>query len=52
MSYLYGVQHIKPHVNKIFTKPKNVTRIMTGTRYNVHTNPVFKKFKVAKLDDL
>ena len=48
---LWGSTH-KSHVNKIFTKQKTATRTITGTQYNVHTNPLFIKLKVAKLNDL
>ena len=33
-------------------KQQNTIRTMTGAQYSEHTNPLFKKIKVAKLDDL
>jgi hypothetical protein len=47
----WGSTH-STHVNTIFIIQKKAVRIVKGTKYNDHTNPLFKQFKIMKLQDL
>ena len=40
------------HKNKLFIVQKLIIRIIAGAKYNDHTNPLFHKLHLLKLDDL
>ena len=48
---LWGSSHIS-YVNKIFIMQKKAIRIISGVKYNEHTNDLFKNPKLIKLHDL
>jgi hypothetical protein len=48
---LWGSTHIS-YVNTLFIKQKKAVRIITGAKYNEHSNPLFKQLKLLKLHNL
>ena len=38
--------------NRIFKLQKRALRIMTCSKYNAHTDPIFKKLKLSKIQDI
>ena len=38
--------------NRIFKLQKRALRIMTNSKYNVHTEPLFKELKMLKVSDI
>jgi len=48
---LWGSTHTS-YVNTLFIKQKKAIRIITGAKYNEHTNPLFKELNLLKLNDL
>jgi len=39
-------------INEIFKMQKNAIRIITGSKYNAHTEPLFKKLEILPFPDL
>ena len=50
MVYYCGDLRAKIHTNKIFTLQKRVIRIIAGSTFTVHTDPLFQEFSILKLD--
>ena len=48
---IWGATYIT-HRNKLFLLQKRVIRIISGSKYNDHTTPIFKNLKILKLDDI
>jgi hypothetical protein len=48
---LWGTTH-KTYVQRIFTLQKKAVRIIAGAKYNEHTDPLFKRLKILKLNDI
>ncbi len=48
---LWGTTH-KTYINKIRIMQKKAIRIISNSKYNDHTEPLFKELKVLKLDDI
>ena len=42
----------KIHTNKTFTLQKRAVRIITGSTFTAHTEPLFQEFSILKFDDL
>ena len=40
------------NLNKIFIKQKRIIRMISKVHFREHTNPLFKKLKILKLNDL
>jgi hypothetical protein len=40
------------HINKLIIMQKKVIRIICGTKYNEHTNPLFCQLDILKLNDI
>lgn len=39
-------------MKRILTKQKKVIRVIAGAKYNDHTEPLFKKLEILKLEDI
>jgi hypothetical protein len=48
---LWGSTHTS-YVSKIYKLQKKTVRIITTSKYNDHTNPLYKKLKILKLEDI
>ena len=48
---LWGSAHQK-HLKRLITLQKRSMRIITGSKYNEHSDPLFKSLHIPKLDDL
>ncbi len=48
---LWGSAYLT-YVNKIFLMQKKAVRIISGAKYNDHTNPLFKHLNILKLNDI
>lgn len=48
---LWGTAH-KTHVHKLFIMQKKAVRIIAGAKYNEHTDPLFKRLEILKLNDI
>jgi hypothetical protein len=48
---LWGSTH-SSYVGKIYNLQKKTVRIITTSKYNAHTNPLYKKLKILKLEDI
>ena len=40
------------HKKKLLTMQKRIVRIMSGAKYNEHTNPIFHNFNILKVEDI
>ena len=49
---LYGILLWGQKSNKLFKLQKKILRIITNSRYNSHTDPLFKKCEVLKVKDI
>ena len=38
-------------MNRVYNLQKKALRIMTGSKYNAHTEPLFKQLNIMKLED-
>jgi uncharacterized protein YifN (PemK superfamily) len=48
----YGILCWKSRINAIFKLQKKIIRIVSGEKYNAHTEPLFKNLRLLKADDL
>lgn len=48
----YGVLCWGFNNKNIFNLQKRAVRVITKSKYNAHTNPIFKQLRILKLDDL
>jgi hypothetical protein len=48
----YGILCWQSKANDIFKLQKKALRIISGEKYNAHTDPLFKKFNLLKLADI
>jgi hypothetical protein len=48
----YGILCWKVKINQIVKLQKKAVRIITGMKYNAHTDPLFKKMKLLKVQDI
>lgn len=48
----YGILVWGSNTNKLFKLQKKAVRIITCSKYNAHTGPIFKSIKSLKIDDI
>jgi len=48
---LWGSAH-QTHKSKLILTQKKLMRIINGSKYDAHSEPIFKKFNILKLDDI
>ena len=48
----YGMLSWKSKLKEVIKLQKKVVRIISGARYNAHTEPIFKKLNLLKVSDL
>ena len=48
----YNIMVWGNHTDKIFKQQKKSLRIITCSKYNCHTNPIFKDLKILKVQDI
>ena len=48
----YGLLCWKPKLNQVIKLQKKAIRIVTGMKYNAHTDPLFKIMKTLKISDI
>jgi hypothetical protein len=48
----YGILCWKSKINQIVKLQKKVVRIITGMKYNSHTDPLFKRLGILKVSDI
>ena len=42
----------KSHIHKLETQQKRAIRVITRSKYNEHTSPLFRRLKILKLNDI
>ena len=50
--YLWGNMSSSKNLNRIFKKQKEIIRIIANAKHNAHTDPLFKKLNILKLEQL
>jgi hypothetical protein len=48
----YGIVLWENHLHRLFGLQKKAVRVMTKSKYNAHTEPIFKSLKILKCQDL
>ena len=48
---LWGASYTQP-INKLQTSQKKAIRLITGSKYNDHTDPLFRSTKILKIKDI
>ena len=48
---VWGSAH-ETHKSKLILTQKKIIRIINGSKYDAHTEPIFKKLNILKLDDI
>ena len=48
----YGILCWGFYGKKLFKMQKKAVRVIAHEKYNAHTDPIFKKYKLLKLDDI
>jgi hypothetical protein len=48
----YGILCWKSKINQIMKLQKKAVRIITGMKYNSHTDPLFKRLEILKISDI
>ncbi len=48
----YGELPLKKNINKLYVVQKKAIRLIAKANYNAHTEPIFYKFKILKIEDI